>query len=221
MNIIKPEKPDKADHPKVSNYELMRDLMEKEFLKYDQQKMIEKFHLKNNEQYLYLNFVGRECRIGRSDGKVEYQDVEYQESETKVWVHADYNISMTIFDVLCCSKADCHLSGTYASINNVKKGIPMASAGAGMFQKESSFFAGCSEKLKSACERLGGIPQQSADVSYMIMLFDFLPVILQFWDADEEFDAVLKIMWDTNILDYMHFETTFFAVGHLLSRLME
>lgn len=116
---------------------------------------------------------------------------------------------------------DCHLSGTYAAINNVKKGMPMASAGAGIFRKESSYFAGHSEQLKSACEKLGGIPQQSADISSKIMLFDFLPVILQFWDADAEFDAVLKIMWDTNILDYMHFETAFFAIKHLLSRLIE
>lgn len=45
---------------------------------------------------------------------------------------------------------DCHLSGTYAAINNVKKGMPMASAGAGIFRKESSYFAGHSEQLKSA-----------------------------------------------------------------------
>ena len=59
------------------------------------------------------------------------------------------------------------------------------------------------------------------DVSYKIPLFDFLPVILQFWDADEEFDSVLKFMWNENILDYMHYETTFFAASHLLSRLTE
>ena len=46
-------------------------------------------------------------------------------------------------------------------------------------------------------------------------------MILQFWDADEEFEAVLKIMWDENILDYMHYETTYFAASHLLSRLKE
>lgn len=66
MKIIKREKMEKENHSGSSNYELMRDLMEKEFLKYDQQKMIDKFHLKNSEQYLYLNFVGRECRIGRT-----------------------------------------------------------------------------------------------------------------------------------------------------------
>lgn len=45
-----------------------------------------------------------------------------------------------------------------------------------------------------------------------------MPVVLQFWDADDEFDAALKIMWDTNTLDFMHFETTFYAANHLLQR---
>ena len=49
----------------------------------------------------------------------------------------------------------------------------------------------------------------------------FLPVVLQFWDADEEFDAVLKLMWDEHILDYMHYETTYFAAVHLLERVVE
>ena len=61
----------------------------------------------------------------------------------------------------------------------------------------------------------------AGDVSSLIPLFDFMPVMVQFWDADEEFDAVLKIMWDRNTLDFMHFETTFYAAGHLLRRLKE
>ena len=42
------------------------------------------------------------------------------------------------------------------------------------------------------------------DVSYTIPLFDFFPVMLQFWDGDEEFDPVLKLMWDRRTLaDYL------------------
>ena len=63
--------------------------------------------------------------------------------------------------------------------------------------------------------------QQAGDVSYLLPLFFFIPVIHQLWDADDEFDAALKIMWDTNTLDFMHFETTFYAANHLLKRLQE
>lgn len=42
-----------------SNYEFMRNQMRVEFIKYNQQKMIEKFHLTYDESYLYIDFVGR------------------------------------------------------------------------------------------------------------------------------------------------------------------
>ena len=59
------------------------------------------------------------------------------------------------------------------------------------------------------------------DVSSTIPLFSFLPVVLQFWDADEEFEAVLKFMWDYNTTDFMHFETIAFATFHLIDRLKD
>ena len=58
-------------------------------------------------------------------------------------------------------------------------------------------------------------------MAYRLPLFDFLPVILQFWDSDEEFEPVLKIMWDENLLDYMHYETSYLALGHLWKRMEE
>lgn len=47
-------------------------------------------------------------------------------------------------------------------------------------------------------------------------VFEFLPLIVQYWDADEEFPAVLKFMADENIQDFMHFETVMFMLGHVL-----
>ena len=197
-----------------SNYDLMRDAMELEFLKYDQQQMIDKFGLDHDAQYLYIRFVGEDHRIGRSTGMVE----AYCE-KTDSYSHADYNVSMTIFDVLCYSKPHCCLSGEYASINNLKSLVQIAGSGGNMFARETQFLAGKCDRLRAACETLGGSPQAVGDVAYVLPLFPFLPVVLQFWDADEEFDAVLKIMWDENILDYMHYESTYFATAHLFARL--
>ena len=50
-------------------------------------------------------------------------------------------------------------------------------------------------------------------------LFSFLPVIVRFWDSDEEFPATLQLLADKNILDYMHYETLMFALSYLLDRL--
>ena len=38
---------------------------------------------------------------------------------------------------------------------------------------------------------------------------------------DYEFPASLQLLWDTNTLDFVHYETTYYIAGHLLSRLRE
>ena len=44
-----------------------------------------------------------------------------------------------------------------------------------------------------------------------MLLFPFLPVVLRFWDADEEFPASMQILTDRNILDFMRYETLMFV----------
>lgn len=48
-----------------------------------------------------------------------------------------------------------------------------------------------------------------------------MPIIIRFWEADDEFPASLQILADRNTLDYMHYETLMFALTHLFSRLKE
>ena len=62
---------------------------------------------------------------------------------------------------------------------------------------------------------------KKGDVAFELELFPFLPVIIRFWEADDEFPANLQILVDRNILDYMHYETLMFALTHLFHRLKE
>ena len=48
----------------ISNYDIMRNQMRVEFTRYDQQRMIEKFSLYADEDYIYIRFIGRIYRIG-------------------------------------------------------------------------------------------------------------------------------------------------------------
>lgn len=195
-----------------SNYDVTRDRVESEFLHYDQDGMIEKFRLDHDADYLYIRFLARDYRIGRRTGRVE---------RLAGTVHAGFNEVMTIFDVLCASKPDCRLSGQFVRVNDLD-GIPRtARLGDDLFGGGAEAFTHRTEALKAACEELGGTAGNIGDVSYQIPLFDFFPVMLQFWDADDEFDAVLKVMWDRRTLDFMRYETTWYAAGHLLERLAE
>ena len=75
------------------------------------------------------------------------------------------------------------------------------------------------EKLKKACLALGGIELPMGELSFQVPLFDFLPVIVQFWSSDEEFPPVFKLMWDENVLQFLRFETVCYAARFLVNRL--
>lgn len=201
----------------ISNYDLMRDQVRSLFLKYNQEIMIERFSLLTDHEYLYIDFLGRHYRINRSTGLTEWSEDGF--------IHctpANYNESMTIFDVLCCSKSGCHLSGKFAPPNSLK-GIVQSSQRVGdiFFEKEKAFFEEYTQQLHQACLILGGIQAGRGDVAYQIPVFDFLPVQFQFWNADEDFSAEINLLWDENVLQYMHYETLWFAAGHLIRRLQE
>ena len=198
------------------NYDIMRDRMELEFIKHDQQEMIRKFSLQHDADFLYIRFVGREYRVNRNNGRVEWYS-----HKAAAYVHAGYNECMTIFDVLAWSRPDCRLDGRFVPVGDLRGTAKASSSAADLFAQQSGIFAGRCDGLREACRRLGGIPGTIGDMSSTIPLFDFLPVVLQFWDADEEFGAVLKFMWDYNATDFMHFETIAFATIHLIDRLKE
>lgn len=197
-----------------SNYQFMKGQMAERFLQYDQEKMIEKFQLICDKIYIYVTFVGSLYRINRENGEIQVQG-----SEAEDWRQTDYNEAMSIYDVLCDSKPDCCLSGRFVSLNSLKGTVFSSGTVGNIFQKSVEFFDGKPGELAEACEKLGGIPQKVGDVSYRLEIFPFLPAIFQFWYSDEEFPAMLKFMWDENILDYVHYETIYFMMSHVVERL--
>ncbi len=198
----------------ISNYDLMRMASEKQFLAYDIAPMVKKYSLQQDGEFTYIRFLGGGYRISRRTGQVE-------RIEGKTYTQAGFEESMTIFDVLCYAKKDATLSGEYCSVMQLDGVAKSANPGGDMFGKFANYFAGKPDTLRTACEALGGTSYPVGEVAYQIPLFDFLPVVLQFWDGDEDFSAQLIVKWDKNTLNYMHFETTFYAVGYLLGRLAE
>lgn len=200
----------------VSNYEIMRNQMRGEFVKYSQEKMIQKFSLRNDEGYIYIEFMLREYRIDRKTGVVEWSENNFSTS-----VEADYNESMTIYDILCYSKEDCCLSGNYCPVTMLKGTVKSSGVGSNLFQKSADGFNGKRKELEAVCGIFGEKRNLKGDVAAKLYPFSFLPVIIQYWEADEDFPAYLKFMFDENILDYMHFETVFFMTAHIVKRIEE
>ena len=128
---------------------------------------------------------------------------------------------MTIYDVLCYSKENCSLSGRFCSVNLLKGILQTGVPTGNHFQSSAEAFKGKTEELRNACRILGDPANLSGDISALIYAFPFLPIIIQYWEEDDEFPASLKFMFDENILQYMHYETVFYLMGSAIHRLKE
>lgn len=196
-----------------NNYKIQAEYARKIFLKYDQAKIIERFHLEHDEEFLFINFISSPYRIRRANGNAERMEGEK-------WMEADFHEVMSIYDMLCNENGCPVLAEKWTPIGNLG-GMRNASApvGANSFDRYGEFFAGKQESLAYACEHLGGRKAPMGDVAYYLPLFDFFPVYLRFYDADDEFPAQLQILWDTNTCRYIHYETTFYMTIVLLEKI--
>lgn len=209
-----------------SNYEKQVYIARELFCKYDQDEMIRKFHLKHDADWLYLMFLNREYRVSRKSGEIEYRekaDHLIGQEESRYAICLEYDVVMTIYDILCCSKKNPVLSHEWVPIHALQ--ITMSSPETDTFTgRYAKMFSGKSEALLQACKKLGGEQPQiraGADVCWQFQVFEWFPVQMRFWDGDDEFEPKIQLLWDKNALDFMHFETTYYLQGHLMKRLSE
>ena len=192
------------------NYIIARDRTRAVFPTYDLEKIVEKFALDADGDFLYTRFFDLPFRVGRRDGVVA-------QLEDGQWTESGFDASMTLYDILCDSKPHCRASGRFANVWNQKNVSPAPDGG--LFQSRADALAGRTALLAAACERMGGEKAGAGDVSYNLPVFQNLKLRLSFWDADDEFPASLSLLWDEYVLDFMRYETTFYAAGYLLDRL--
>lgn len=202
---------------RLSNYEITKRRVQGDFLKYDQEKIIQKFALHADEKFLYIKFIGHFYRINRQTGYLEWSEDDFL-----TCTEGDFNEALTIYDLLCDSKDNCQASGDYINLQSLSS-LQSSSKklGDGLFGGKEKIFDHKEELLSGICEKLGGVKAGKGDVAYEIPLFDFLPCRIQFWNSDDEFEAQLQIFMDKNILDFIRYETVWYAAGHLMRRLTE
>ena len=126
---------------------------------------------------------------------------------------------MTLLDLICDSKENRFVSGQWKN---------MADFGHAFHQSlleerdpNAELFQSRPEAFRKACEALGGNPVAMGDIAYAIEVFDGLKLVVQLWFGDEEFPASLRFLWDRNALQYLKYETMYFARGLLLNWLKE
>ena len=94
------------------NYRLQTEQAQARFLTYDQNRLIEKFSLQADGNYLYLTFLGLPHRLCRKTGSLEYEkDGCWQDGNT-------FSRVLTLLDILCDSKDSRHPSGVWQSMES-------------------------------------------------------------------------------------------------------
>lgn len=196
------------------NYAIQAQDAKNRFLTYDQNKIIEKFRLAFDEDYLYPVMLGSTYRLCRKTG-----DLQRREGES--WVDGNsFGQVMTLLDMLCDAKEHRFLSGRYKQqqhfglmfhqnfAEDTKNPLALA------FDEDEA-------ALRRACSELGARDFPGGDYGCMIELFDGLCIGLLFWHGDEEFAPRLRWFWDENALQWIRYETMYYAVGLLQQQLMK
>ena len=195
----------------VDNYQIQMRNAQKLFLTYDQEKLIQKFHLHADENHLFVILFRSLYRIDRKTGSFE----RYQ----GVWQDANiFGVVMTVLDILCDSKEDRCLTGHWVTTQHLGKHIH-----SGLLEPEEDPLATAFDKapgsFRKACLALGGHPIAGGDEAYAVEVMDGLEIGIHFWYGDDEFPAQLRFYWDENALMYLKYETMHFTLGYLRSLL--
>lgn len=203
-----------AMEQKIDNYQIQAQRARQRFLTYDQQQIIAKSPLTFDDDYLYLPVLDRTCMIRRQTG-----ELFWQECGVCTPSH-DPCDAMTIFDYLCDSRRDRYLSGEFIAMANFghqfHSGLLESGAPSALERRADQDLPG----FCRVCRALGGEPVTGGDAGFRLRFFPDLPVVLRFWASDEEFPAQLRFYWDKNTLFYLRYETMYYALGILQSRLL-
>lgn len=196
----------------MNNYELSRDRAQAYFLGFDQQVIINTWHLKADEQWLYVDFLNRPYRICRSTGSVfrNWDDTA-----------AGFEEVLSIFDLLCHEGDHKCISGNFAPVNSLKSRPRAIGVGTSFHEKTAAVFDKDPDSFADACLSLGGKPIFMGDMGFRFSVFGPLDVIVKFYHADEDFPASVTLLWDDETLQFLYYETVFYIAGFLLHSISE
>lgn len=195
------------------NYAITAARVRQLFAEYDQQALARKVGAKLDGEYFYVDFLSERYRIHRLTGDIS-------RFHGDAWVEANsFGEVLTLMDLICDSREDRHPTGNWRNMRDFGHGfhqqlLEQRDPWAERFQEQPEMFA-------KACEALGGEKYPLGDVAYALPVFDDLRVLIQLWFGDEEFPTQLRYLWDENALQYLKYETMFYAVPLVLKRVQE
>ena len=198
-----------------SNYDIFEEQSRTLFMRYNLETLAAKWNLRSDDTFVYILYFGEEYRIRKADSKVLPPAFNGTSKKSCSNNESRSMASLTIYDVLTYSDNPPSCSGHWESLSALGGII-----GAGHEQKLTGTAGGNAsfppvEIMRNAITRIGGsfLSETSADLDAVVPVFPFLPMRFQYWEADDEFPASVKYLWDANALLFMHYETLWYAMS--------
>ena len=197
---------------RTSNYDILAEEARARFSSMDMDEIRQRTGIEPVNGAFCIGLLGHDYSVSTADGAVTRED----------GASAGHTVSMILYDLLGYSEEGACPSGEYTQVQNLARVVSTVKyAGQGMHDRNAQGMDGKDEQLKAACEKLGGTPWGKGDVSYMIPLTGDLKFVFSFWNSDDEFPASASVLFDKNSLQYMHYETLWYCLGHIFSRIKE
>ena len=178
------------------------------FLEYDYENLCRRTGVAAAEDGLVTCFLGQKVEISRETGTITVGDHE-----------AGFGESLTIYDWLCDGKPDAVAAEQFCTITSLP-GVYVSGSGLSMNGNSvAPLIAANRDGFLSLCQTMGGREIAGADLAVVIQVFPDLPMLLKFYEADEDFPATLTLLWDENVLQFIRYETVYYLAGCLLERI--
>lgn len=218
----------------TSNYDITKRACAQTFCASDHTRVVEQFGLSHDADYWYLTFFQQPFRVSKHTGVVErHTNIKSAKADADksthnvactTWEEAEFNESMCVYDLLTNAQPNCCASNCMVNMQSLHTQIAAAApSSGGFYRKQEAHLAHVETQhpgtLQRAMTTLGGAPLNKADVSSQFIVFDTLAMQIHLWLADEDFPASLQLFWDKNVLQYLHYETVWYANGFILDLL--
>ena len=186
----------------MNNYEITKERIRPEFLKYTEEVMIRRFGLDYSEKYLYLDFCGGKIRMREVPEwwKKAGGDRDFRRGA----VPGNYEEVLSIYDILCYSRPEASLSGRWCLVNSLREWDRTTAWGTMRCSGMSRRLTGIRRPSGKPAGNWGDGKCLWAIWDMRSRCFPFFPLRLRFYYGDEEFPAQLSVLFDENTLQYMH-----------------
>ncbi len=178
------------------------------FLSYDQEKMIRIFHLKHDEEKIWIAFMGREYYIDRKTGLM--YDGERQ---------ASLDETVSVYELLTNSDHEPFLTGKWESIASLCTNTTDTSLG--RYIDYLKPFKDDVALMQKTLLDMGAKPENKGDVSAVLTVYPNIPVWVQYWAADDEFPASIQFLFDAGITEHFRWSLLWNLMTMITDRMLE